>query len=56
MPSFRVHKRKQEFLVRTNRLLSFHMTRTSEKTTRPTIILLLRVYLFPWERVYRAVA
>jgi hypothetical protein len=37
---------KQEVLGRSNRPLSFD-TRTAEKTTRPTIILLLRVYSLP---------
>jgi hypothetical protein len=31
--------------VSTNRLLCFDKTRTGYKTTRPTILLLLRVYL-----------
>jgi hypothetical protein len=35
---------KQEILGRTNRLLSFYMTRTAQKTTRPTILPLLHVY------------
>jgi hypothetical protein len=30
---------------RTNRLLSFHMTRTTDETTCPTFFLLLRVFL-----------
>jgi hypothetical protein len=40
------NKNKQEVLERTNRLLSL-MTRTTLNTTRPTILLLLRVHLLP---------
>jgi hypothetical protein len=35
---------KQEDLVRADRLLSFDPTQTTQKTTRPTIILLLHTY------------
>jgi hypothetical protein len=40
-------KVKQEVLWRNNCLLSFDITRTAWKKTRPTISLLLRVYSFP---------
>jgi hypothetical protein len=36
---------KQEVLGRTNRLLSFDTTQTANKTTRPRINLLLRVFV-----------
>jgi hypothetical protein len=36
---------KQEVPGRTNRLLSFGTTRTAQKTTPPTILLLLRVFV-----------
>jgi hypothetical protein len=39
-----------------NRLCYFDKTRTTLKTTRPTMILLLRVHSLPGARVYRAVA
>jgi hypothetical protein len=39
--------KKQEVLGRINRLLSFDTTWTAEKTTHPTIVLLLRVYSLP---------
>jgi hypothetical protein len=38
---------KQDAPERTNGLLSFYTTRATLKTTRPTILLLLRVYLLP---------
>jgi hypothetical protein len=40
-------KGNQEVLWRTNRLLSSETTRTAYKTTRPTILLLLRAYSLP---------
>jgi hypothetical protein len=39
--------REQEVLGRTNRLLSFETTRTAQKVTPPTILLLLRVFSSP---------
>jgi hypothetical protein len=55
---------KQEILGRTNRLLSVHYipstvfdtARVAQKTPRPTVLQLLRVYFLQQERVYRAVA
>jgi hypothetical protein len=47
---------KQEALGRTSHLLSFDMTQAGQKTSRPTILLLLSVYSLPLDRVYRAVA
>jgi hypothetical protein len=35
----------QEVLERTNRLLSFDTTWTAQKTTSPTVLLLLRVFV-----------
>jgi hypothetical protein len=46
---------KQEVLETTNRLLSFDTTRIAQKTT-PPVLLLLRVYSLPWERISRIVA
>jgi hypothetical protein len=40
-------EKKQEVLGRTNSLLSFDTTWTTQKTTRPTVILLLHVYSLP---------
>jgi hypothetical protein len=42
----------QEVLRRTNRLPHFNTTRTSQKMTRPTDLLMLRVYSLAQERVY----
>jgi hypothetical protein len=39
--------KKQEVLGRTNRPLFFDTTRTAYKTTRPTVLLLLRVCSLP---------
>jgi hypothetical protein len=36
--------KKQEVLGKNNRLLSLETTRTAQKTARPTVIQLLRVY------------
>jgi hypothetical protein len=38
---------KQDVMGRTRRLLSFDTTRTAQKTTRLTVLLLLRVYSLP---------
>jgi hypothetical protein len=45
---------KEEVQGITNRLLSFATIRIAQKTTRPTSLTLLRVYLLPRERVYVA--
>jgi hypothetical protein len=39
-----IENKLQGVLERTNRLLCFDTTKTAQKTTRPTILLFLRVY------------
>jgi hypothetical protein len=45
--------RKQEALGRTNGLFSFDMTWSAKNTTSQAILILLRVYYLPRERVYQ---
>jgi hypothetical protein len=54
--TFVLNVMKEEFLGGTTRLLSLDNTQTAQEMTRPTVLLLLRVYSLPREYVYRAFA